>query len=112
MDHDMEQLQLISKNLGCKPPYWNSSSPLPLCTEQDQLKTAANRTVSLLLGLMSDSTLKPCRRFENMVNDYKDVATGYYNDNSTVTLAFNYKTPHYKELKGVKNMEFKTFVGN
>ena len=111
MAHDTEQLQLTLRSLGCKPPYWNSSSTVPQCTEQDQFILAANRTISLLLG-HDESKLKPCRRFENIVYSYEDVIAQLYGSgNSSVSLWFNIKTPHYKELKGVKNMELQTFVG-
>ena len=111
VDHDTEELQSILRNLGCKPPYWNSSSQIPFCSTRRKFTEAANLGKSLLLG-REKFKLKPCRRFDNIVYGYEDLKTVEGWGNSSLMIIFDYSTPHYKELRSVKNMELQTFIGN
>ena len=111
MDHDTGLLQAMMKSLGCKPPYWNSSSQLPFCSTKEKMKEAKQMSQSLFDGL-EDSRLKPCRRFDNIVYSYEDLRTVKGWGNSSVMIIFDYNPPHYKELKSVKNMDIQTFIGN
>ena len=109
-DYDTEERQSLMNRLGCKPPYWNSSSSSPLCTSQDKLKIASENIFATLLGY-NKHAIRPCRRFENIVYTYEDIETPAGWDNSSLIMIFDYSTPHYKELKGVKNMELQTLIG-
>ena len=110
MDHDTEVLQSMLNSLGCKPPYWNSTWSWPLCTSQNELKMASKNFSATLLGY-DKHKIKPCRRFDNIVYTYEDIETPDGWDNSSLIMIFDYSTPHYKELKGVKNMELQTLIG-
>ena len=112
-DYDTEKQQSILESLGCKPPYWNSSSSFPLCSKQEELKAATKQLLTTLLS-NDKRALKPCRRFENIVYSYGDVETpvGYFDAiNSSVTMVFDYSTPNYKEVRGVKGMDLQSFIG-
>ena len=116
-DYDKAFRQSILETLGCKPPYWNSSSLLPLCSTKEKLNYAANRIKDALAMDSLHSThynhgLKPCRRFKNIVYSYEDIETTNESSTASVRMVFDYKFPDYKELKGVKLMDFQTFVGN
>ena len=109
-DYDTEERHSLKNRLGCKPPYWNSSSSSPLCTSKDELQMASKNFSATLLGY-DKHAIKPCRRFENIVHTYEDIETPVGWDNSSLIMIFDYSTPHYKELKGVKNMELQTLIG-
>ena len=110
-DHDTEVLQSMLNSLGCKPPYWNSSSQLPACLTQDKLKTARHMGQSLIIG-REKLRSKPCRRFDSIVYSYEDLKDVEGWDNASLMIIFDYNTPHYKELKSVRNMDVQTFIGN
>ena len=110
VDYDIKEQQSLLQNLGCKPPYWNSSSSLPLCSTQKELKAAAGKIIATILGI-GHSTTEPCRRFENIIYNYEDIETPDGFPNSSMTMLFDYSTPHYKEVKGVKYMDMQTFIG-
>ena len=111
MDHDTEVVQSMLNSLGCKPPYWNSSSQLLACSTKDKLKKARNMVKSLVTG-RGRLRSKPCRRFDSIVYSYEDLETVGGWDNDSLMILFDYSTPHYKELRSVRNMDLQIFIGN
>ena len=49
VDFDREEQKMTLEGLECKPPYWNSSSLLPLCSTQEELRAVASGFLSKLL---------------------------------------------------------------
>ena len=47
-DVDAEIVENVLGETGCKPPYWNSSSSLPLCSKLDDMKKAADLIEKML----------------------------------------------------------------
>ena len=99
------------EGLECKPPYWNSSSLLPLCSTQEELQAVASGFLTKLLK-EDIQALRPCRKFENIVFGYEDIEIPDGSDNSSLIMSFQYSTKNYKELNGVRNMDLQTFIGN
>ena len=111
VNYDIGGPKLILESLGCKPPYWNSSSSFHLCSTQEELRTAA---IMGLNELYKDDkkASRPCRKFENIAFSYEDIEIPDGSDNSSLIMHFEYSTQNYKELKSVRNMDLQTFIGN
>ena len=111
VNYDKEEQKSTMESLGCKPPYWNSSSSLRLCSTQEEFKGAAGIYFNKL-NKGDKNELRPCRKFENIAFSYDDIEIPDGSDNSSLEMHFAFHTQSYKELKGVRNMDLQTFVGN
>lgn len=74
-DKDGQIKDFVLNNVGCKPPYWNSSSSVPLCTTSKQIKDAADLVKKVAFGFdrrgLHLNSL-PCRTLEKIQYDAHD----------------------------------------
>ena len=106
-DYETHEKQSILDELGCAPPYWNSSSSLTMCSTHAKMAQAT----PLTLATMQWGEKKACRSFENIVYSYEDIEDPKHVHNSTITMAFEYNIENYKELTNMGNMDIQAFIG-
>ena len=111
----------VLKEISCKPPFWNSSSSLPLCSNQETMKNATNLISKLLYDDANRATrLKslPCRGLEKIQYDLVDedfpsaLLSVYPELNGSPSIYFEFTESTYKELKHVRNMDIQALIGN
>ena len=85
-DYETHTKKSILDELGCAPPYWNSSSSFAMCSTHADMIQASHLT----LGTMQWGEEKTCRSFENIVYSYEDIERTKDVERSTITLAFEY----------------------
>ena len=125
-DIDSPDLDGLIKNsvltdLGCKPPYWNSSSSFPLCSNQ----TAMIKANHLLHKLMHSDTIRtdmlkslPCRGLEKIqynsvdIDFAKNLTSEMPWTNGSLGITFEFMESTYKELKHVRSMDVQALIGN
>ena len=119
-DVDGEFMKTISRTIGCKPPYLNDSSSLPLCSKHNQLKEAADLIGEFLQGNIDPQKLTrlvPCRSLEKLHYDPQDIphsekmVRDFPGMNSTIAMWFDFKEFTYKEAKNVRIMERQDLIG-
>ena len=108
----------VLKEISCKPPFWNSSSSLPLCSNQEKIKNATNLINKLLYDDANRAaSLKslPCRGLEKIQYDLveEDIPEALLSVfNGSVSIYFEFTESTYKELKHVRNMDIQALIGN
>ena len=119
-DYDLLLQRLVLKKIGCKPPYWNSSSQLPLCSNNEKIIEARRLQGEIAYGdakSIAFSSLVPCRGLERIQYDLVDEA---FDDdllsanpffNRSLGILFDFKESTYKELKHVKSMDYQDLIG-
>ena len=119
-DLDNQMQESVLEKIGCKPPYWNSSSLLPLCSDVEKMRNASelfgkiwvsNAKLGSILGSV------PCRSLERITFDAKDVTIpNHIKENSylngSVGIYFDYKESNYKEVTHVRSMNGQDLIGN
>ena len=119
-DIDGEVEESILTKTGCKPPYWNSSSSLPLCTNQKEMIKASKLFYEMFYSnakLEANLKLIPCRVLERVDYYAADVDFPNYLKrntylNGSVGIYFDFKEENYKEVKHVKSMDEQALIGN
>ena len=75
-DLDGQIKDFVLDKVGCKPPYWNSSSSVPLCSTHKQIKAAADLVERVAFGfdkLGAHMKSIPCRTLEKIQYDARDI---------------------------------------
>ena len=115
-DVDDQIIQQVLSETGCKPPYWNLSSSLPLCSKWDDMKRAANLTERVAFGHVSRKTIittPPCRTLEKRQFDVYDAPhPDLFKWKEEITMWFDFKELTYKEVKNIRSMDRQALVGN
>lgn len=120
-DFDNLIKESVLNEIGCKPPYWNSSSLLPLCTNQKKMSKANNLINKLLYSDAERyAILKslPCRGLERIQYDFVDdqfnneFLLEYQAQNGSLAISFEFMESTYKELKHVRSMDLQALIGN
>ena len=116
-DFDNLIKESVLNEIGCKPPYWNSSSLLPLCTNQKKMKKSTNLITKLLYrDAERYATLKslPCRGLERIQYDSVDEQLSDDDPalNGSLTILFEFMESTYKDLKHVRSMDLQALIGN
>ena len=123
-DLDNQIKELVLERIGCKPPYWNSSSSLTLCSKVEEMRNASKFFYEILYSdakLDAVLGLVPCRVLERISFDAADVEfpdqTKDPNDKwhyltGSVGIYFDYKESNYKEVKHVRSMDGQALIGN
>ena len=81
-DNDEQMIQFVTNKIGCKPPFWNSTSEMPLCLTKEELQ----KTTELIFQIFnSDGNLnslnytrpknytQPCRVLQKYQFDFTDI---------------------------------------
>ena len=117
-DLDYQMIETVLQKVGCKPPYWNSSSLLPLCSTHKEMMEAAK----LNFGLVSKDAKRaailkslPCRGLERIHYDFVDEPfTEAIDDpilNGSMGISFKFEETNYKEFKHVRSMDEQALIG-
>ena len=109
----------MMKRVGCKPPYWNSTSSLELCSEQQQLFGLKDLYYNATSTCDKDkfcTIARPCRSLERVnyyVSDLEMPADVIKHRlfNETVGVALDFTDSTYKEVKHVPGMDAQALIG-
>ena len=116
--YDQRVIEYLLERIGCKPPYWNSSSSLNSCTEQKQLQEFSKLYAEAALKGIHEpfySVQPPCRSLERIQYDLVDVETpatwkkGI--GNVSVGMIIDFKEFTYKEITKLPGMNLQEFIG-
>ena len=106
----------VLSETGCKPPYWNSSSSLPLCLKSEDMEKAANLIEGVAFGHVSRKKIietPPCRTLEKQQFDVYDAPhPDNFEYKDEITMWFDFKELTYKEVKSIRSMDRQALVGN
>ena len=119
-EYDRKIIEYIMKKVGCKPPYWNSTSTLDPCSQKKQHhKILEEISTAVYNGnaKRSFTVENPCRSLERISYDAIDVDTpqswmqksSWLNESVGVVLDFKEWT--YKEVKSVRGMDIQALIG-
>ena len=115
-DVDDEIMEKVLSETGCKPPYWNSSSSLPLCLKSEDMEKAANLIEGVAFGHVSRKKIietPPCRTLEKQQFDVFDAPhPENFEWKEEITMWFDFKELTYKEVKNIRSMDRQALVGN
>ena len=114
-DNDEQIQQWITQKINCKPPYWNSSSEMPPCSNRHELKKANDFILSALdRGIKSlDRKEKvPCRSIEKIQYDFRDIDMENNDGSPKVQIDVNFRESTYKEIKNIRSMDLQGLIGN
>ena len=118
-EYDDMYIEYVLKRVGCKPPYWNSTSSLKLCSEHQQLVRIKELYYDAALNSDRDKwgTIgRPCRSLERVsyhVNDLEMPANKKKNRflNESVGMMLKFTENTYKEVKHVPGMDAQALIG-
>ena len=119
-DVDGNLMQVVLEKIKCKPPYWNLTSSLQLCSKPEEIKTAADLIKGDIFGYNKRKNLTktlPCRTLEKIQYFARDIP--YQGDppilsgmNSTVIdIWADFKDSTYKEVINLRNMDGQALLG-
>ena len=114
-DDDDKILQWITKLVGCKLPYWNSSLEQAICSRQEQLKKAFRFQMLMLddVGSINFTHKLACRRLEKFQLDVQDFEVEEMtSEPATIEFKFVFREFSYKEVKDVRSMDIQSLIGN
>ena len=112
--HDKKINRWILKKLGCRPPYWNAMSEMPLCSKFSELKLAHHLLFNVAFGDLKSinyTEIMPCRSFEKVHVDFRDI-DDHHSSDSRLEIMYNMPEHTYKEVKSVRSLDMQGFVGN
>ena len=129
-EHDKNVIEHMMKKVGCKPPYWNSTSSLDLCSSQGQLQELIKLWNEAALDFNSldfdggyfSNFKPPCRTLERINYDVLDLERpkdgssrwqNFYDRwlNDSVGIHLHFTELTYKEVKHVPGMDVQALIG-
>ena len=121
-EYDRKIIEYIMKKVGCKPPYWNSTSSLNLCSNQTQLLEIRRLWKDAQYNFNRDTfyTIRaPCRSLERIQYDVMDLkmnerTADMKNErwlNDSVGMMLQFSEFSYKEVKRVPGMDVQSLIG-
>jgi hypothetical protein len=118
-ENDQEIIQWVIKKIGCKAPFWNSTSEMPLCLTKKDLQKTTELLFKVMQGdikLLNYTRELPCRGLEKYQFEFTDIELKedeYEITNSTpmVRLEISFKDFSYKEIKNVRSMDLQSLIG-
>ena len=120
-DVDGNLMQVVLEKIKCKPPYWNLTSSLQLCSKPEEIKKAANLIKGDVFGYNEHKKLiktLPCRTLEKIQYDARDIpypdARAYltWTNSNVVELWSEFRDSTYKEVTNIRSMDTQALVGN
>ena len=75
-DYDEQLRHWVLKKIGCKPPFWNSTSELPLCLSKEELQRTREKMYQIGAGnhrLVNFTEELPCRVLEKYQVSYDSI---------------------------------------
>ena len=118
-DHDDETIQWIIEKIGCKAPFWNSTSKMPLCSTKKELQKTTKLMYKLLqwnLKSLNYTREVPCRGLEKYQFEYTDIdlkedENTLRNFTPRLRLEITFKDWSYKEIKNVRSLDRQSLIG-
>jgi hypothetical protein len=125
LEHDDDIIQWITEKIGCKPPFWNSTSAMPLCFTKEELMNTSillNQIMSGNFQRLNYTREIPCGGLEKYQLGFTDIevkeAKGEFikkmtgRDKNTVIIEIDLDDWSYKEVKNVRKMDLQSLIGN
>ena len=105
----------VMEKIGCKPSYWKSLNVSgPSCSTFEQMTNARSLLFSVVFGTLEEANYTktlPCRSLEKIQYDVRDIDLPTGENQSFVTLNFNFREFTYKEVKDVRSMDVQALIG-
>ena len=116
-DIDDRVRQAILERIRCKPPYWNSTSSMPLCSTFEEMNMTAEMITNVAFGHVSRRKILgtlPCRRLKKIefLNLYETPHPDDFQWKDEISLWFQFKEQTYKEVKNIRSMNKQALIGN
>ena len=121
-DYDRQIIGYVMNTVGCKPPFWNSTSTLKPCSEQKQLQEIkqmlkeafdrGNRRPTYM-------SVHPCNSLERISYDVEHYQNGdipewwrnRFGIHDKLGIFFDFTEFTYKEIKTVRGMDIQALIG-
>ena len=119
-DFDSKMMDLVLEETKCKPPYWNLTSSLQLCSKPEEIKTAANLIKGDVFGYTKRKNLTntlPCRTLEKIQYGARDIPYQYGpafmsgTNSNFIDLWAEFKDSTYKEVINLRSMDRQALLG-
>ena len=125
-NYDQELIQDVLELVGCKPPYWNSTSSLPSCSKQKELQhfrdwflEISTRGNKRTWASFEDT---PCRRMARIHYDLQTRNDPFLIDaieklnemklnRTTVVIGLDFTEFTYKEVRNIRGMDHQALIG-
>ena len=109
---DIHVLDRITMEVGCRPPFWTSSSKLKICTLKKEFEKINSFMVNVL-QLDSQYQLYPCQIIHNLQIDFEeyDLSNGQ-KLNDVFMVEVTQGVAYYKEIDQVRAYDEETLIGN
>ena len=119
-NYDEEIVRHMMEDTGCKPPYWNVSTSMKPCDNEEQLLKLSQTvldTMSLIPTInetMLERITQPCKEIANINFDYGTVPLHgdlLGNGSSYIEqMVFYFHGSSYKEIKQIREMDWEGYV--
>ena len=119
-DYDAQILKKLIAHVGCKPPYWDITTPFEPCASQNDLLNFAYivgtsmTLLPLIFDDVMDNTIQPCAVIKDMNLEYDNIPIhGEVLSNLTRTFdrwVFYFQGSKYKEVTQVREMDWEGFI--
>ena len=116
-DYDRQIIGYIMNTVGCKPPFWNSTSTLKPCSEQKQLldiKQMLKEAFDRGNRRPTYMSVHPCNSLERISYDVKHVELSEAwraHLRGSLGIFFDFTEFTYKEIKTVRGMDIQALIG-
>ena len=114
-EDDNDIIQWITEKSGCKPPFWNSTSEMPLCLTQEETLNTFELLRKIVFGgynFLNYTRNLPCRGMERYRVEFTDIdVTGVEHANNSVDMQMFFNDLSYKEVKYVRSMDLQSLIG-
>ena len=114
-DDDERIMQLAMKQIGCKPPYWNSTSEMPSCATMDKLQNITDISLQLVkenLQFLNLTGNVPCRGLKKFQLGFNDIDANQEDEGEEgVKFEIVFKEWTYKKVKYERAMDLQSLIG-
>ena len=107
-EYDRQIIDFVMNKVGCKPPFWNSTSSMEPCSEYEQLLDIRSMLMEAFDRGNRRPTymaVNPCRSLERISYDAKHVEMPELGLNGKLGFSFDFTEFTYKEIKTVRGMD-------
>ena len=107
--HDDVVVQNIINSSNCTPPYFNSSTEMPICKTKKSLRKAARQFHNIFYGI--ETLTPPCKQVLNIDSRYAEQWDKELS-NDEVLLRVLYRSSTYREIRQIRAYNAMALLGN